>query len=162
MQTPLHFETTTKLHSTSKTTSISAHKMHEKRKENNVLTNHSTHKTHENRKQNLCNHESQHTQNARLWSGSATLQRLKSKVKKSKPKANPLFQPAPHTLTRPEDVENSNPKAMALLTPHAHRLQSDHSTHTKILTLQTHTARTLGRCGGTGRSTRRREEQRRK
>ena len=116
MQTPLHFETTTKLHSTSSTTSISAHRMHEKRKKNNVLTNHSTHRT---------RGYGVEVEPCSAWNRKSKNQTLRRTRSSNLPR------------THSHDMENMNPKAMALLTPCAHRLQSDHSK------LQTHRARTL-------------------
>ena len=126
MQTPLHFETTTKLHSTSSTTSISAHRMHEKRKKNNVLMKHMS-----------------NTSSLRE-SGPSTSKMIKpashgirkeqkytyienKKDKREKKRESKHKQEVTHTCTHSHDMENMNPKAMALLTPRAHRLQSDHN-----------------------------------
>ena len=116
MQTPLHFETTTKLHSTSSTTSISAHRTHEKRKKNNVLMKHMS-----------------NTSSLRE-SGPSTSKTIKpashgirkeqkytyienKKDKQDRKRESKHRQEVTHTCTHSHDMENMNPKAMALLTP---------------------------------------------
>ena len=126
MQTPLHFETTTKLHSTSSTTSISAHRTHEKRKKNNVLTKHMSNTS--------SLRESGPSTSKTIKPASHGIHKEKKytyienkKNKRERKRESKHRQEVTQIYTHSHDMENMNPKAMALLTPRAHRLQSDHS-----------------------------------